>query len=209
MPVHAFLPGASLDAVVATVVVACKRHGLSLTIELGASPDGVELRSGDATPTHVSHLARSLGASHPLVQFADCTIAPGSRGEQLSATGVTVKAGELEEADLTEAATAILHEWSEGAPVHEEELVAGLVAAALLERDPDDFHPAKVLRLKPKRGSRVDELATALRAGATYEWTTVGDRLALRIQQGGGNSRVAALSDEEAAAIRAIIETLP
>ena len=209
MPVHAFIPNAALDEVVATVVAACKRHHLALTVEAAGFVDGVELRLGDATPTHVNSLATSLGASHELVRFADCHIAPGSRGEDLSASGVTVTGGELEEADLTATAVEILHEWSEGGPVHEEELVAGFLAASLLDRDPDAFHPAKVLRFKSKRGSRVDEIAIALKAGAAFEWTTVGEREAIRIHQGDGSSRVAALSDEEANTVRAVIDALP
>jgi hypothetical protein len=151
MPSHGFIADADLDAVVASVVAAAKQSGLAMTVEVGQPSDGVELRLRDATRTHVHAVAQGLGAWNAMVRFAHCEIEAGSGGKQLSAFMIVVTDGELEERDLSEDAAALLRQWTGGGVVHEEDVVAQGLAASLLQRDPDAFRPAKMMRFKPRR----------------------------------------------------------
>jgi hypothetical protein len=152
MQLHGVIADTGPDAVMADIARAARRGGLELTVELAPFDGGVELRAGDGEEQHVRILARLLAETHESARFVACEIAAGSRGAELNAIAWVTSDGEIQEHDITAAAKNLLGAWTGGGEVHEEELVAQGLAAALLERDPDGFKPAKVLRCHKRSG---------------------------------------------------------
>ncbi|MEM9067717.1 MAG: hypothetical protein AAGE52_04400 [Myxococcota bacterium] len=217
MAAHLFASGVDAEQVVDVVTRACVRAGYELaatpsspwtSIEVAGFADGTELRLSFVPRTLSETIARELGKVAPRIELAECDVPSGRRGEGVTSRGLSIQDGAAVETDLTGAAEDLLHEWSDGEPVYDEAGAEQLLAAALVNRNPDGFKPGNRLFLHRKPVGRVDELEASLRGGASFSWTSVGGKPALKVDDGSGARRVAVLSEDEAEALRRITEEL-
>lgn len=152
MPAHGLVSGVAVDDLTAAIVKACKSSGLILGVQLGPLEDGVELRIDHGTTLHLKALLLNLAAVGIVVDLTECDLTMAGSRSTVCATGMRVVEGTVHDYDLSERARVVLAEVSDGATVHEPELVAGLVAARLLGRDPDAFRAVRALSFKRKDG---------------------------------------------------------
>lgn len=136
--------------------------------------------------------ATKLAASYAEIELTDRTVSAASR----AITDVGTSDGKR---DRNEEASELCTEWFEGKKFRPE---AALDLAAVFV-DLEDGCPKRgridLVFDRVGGGGRVQSLVDAVRAGATWEKTTIGGRPAVRIKDAAG-TRISVVDDEELAA---------
>ena len=153
MPAHGLVSGVAVDDLTSAIVKACKDSGLILGVQLGLLDDGVELRIDHGTTNHLAALLLNLASVGIVVDLTECEVTVVGSRPRVTAKGMRVVEDTVHDYDLSERAGVIFVEVSDGAAVHEPELVAGHVAARLLGQNPAEFRAVRALSFKRKDGA--------------------------------------------------------
>src|SRR5215831_2189887 len=190
----------TVDHLVNALHTLLPRHGYQVVLrdpkhvlELFTHPGGTLILAAAALPNRgladTIHARVGGNARYLELRLEDASVS-GTRTEL--ASGATE--------DIDTEALELLHDWNEGETRKFRSEAYQPLVEALLALDSKD-RPNRAIGYTTTVSPRVDALLRAIRAGATWERTTLGDRPAIRVK-GPQGAQISVLTDDEEAAFR-------